>query len=113
MALTAAAAAVGGAGFAVCAALWDTTLQQEIPQEVLSRVSSYDWFGTLALQPVGFALAGPLASLLGLRTVLFGAAAVGTLEIMCVLAVRSVRELTASQPAETRSASETSPAASS
>ena len=96
---TAAVAAVGGAGFALCGTLWDTTLQQQVPTEVLSRVSAYDWFGSVALLPVGYALAGPMAALIGARTALFGAAAVMALEVVCVLAVPSVRELTA--PART------------
>ncbi len=94
--LTAAVAAVGGAGFALCGTLWDTTLQQQVPTEVLSRVSAYDWFGSVALLPVGYALAGPMAALIGVRTALFGAAAVMALEVICVLAVPSVRQLTAS-----------------
>jgi hypothetical protein len=42
--------------------LFETTLQRHIPRHALSRVSSYDWFGSLALQPIGLALMGPLAS---------------------------------------------------
>jgi hypothetical protein len=92
-------AAIGGAGFALCGTLWDTTLQQQVPTEVLSRVSAYDWFGSVALLPVGYAVAGPMAALIGARTTLFGAAAVMALEVICVLAVPSVRGLTA--PART------------
>ena len=62
-------------------------------------MSAYDWFGSVALLPVGYALAGPMAALIGARTALFGAAAVMALEVVCVLAVPSVRELTA--PART------------
>jgi hypothetical protein len=96
VALTAAVATLGGAGFALCGTLWDTTMQQQVSTEVLSRVSAYDWFGSVALLPVGYALAGPMADLIGARTALFGAAAVMTLEVICVLAVPSVRRLTAS-----------------
>ena len=39
--------------------LWDTTYQQEIPHEKLSRLSAYDAIGSWALMPVGFAVAGP------------------------------------------------------
>lgn len=44
------AAAMFGAGVAsdVFGVLWATTIQREIPEQVLSRVSSYDWFGSLA-----------------------------------------------------------------
>ena len=37
----------------------------------LSRVSSYDWFGSLAFQPLGFAIWGPVAELAGVSTTLW------------------------------------------
>ena len=49
----------GGAAFAN--ALWFTTLQERIPPESISRVSAYDWMGSLALLPLGYLAAGPLA----------------------------------------------------
>ena len=58
---------------------WETALAHHIPPSVLSRVSSYDWMGSLALLPVGFVLAGPLASLLGARVVLGAGGALGVL----------------------------------
>jgi hypothetical protein len=73
-------------------------MQQQVPSEVLSRVSAYDWFGSVALLPVRYALAGPLAALIGTRTALFGAGAVMALEVICVLAVPGVRGLTAPAP---------------
>ena len=39
--------------------------QRRIPQESLSRVSSYDWFGSLLFNPLGLALAGPIAAAIG------------------------------------------------
>ncbi len=33
--------------------LWETTLQQHVPPASLSRVSAYDWFGSLLGQPLG------------------------------------------------------------
>lgn len=60
----AAAAAVSGIGIAVFGTLWDTALQQHIPAAALSRVSAYDWLGSVALIPLGNALSGPLASTL-------------------------------------------------
>ena len=38
---------------------------RHIPADALSRVSSYDWMGSLALLPLGFAIAGPVASVIG------------------------------------------------
>ncbi|MGH3103610.1 MAG: MFS transporter, partial [Gaiellaceae bacterium] len=39
-------------------ALWDTMLQQHVPRETISRVSSYDWVISLVFMPVGYMLAG-------------------------------------------------------
>jgi MFS family permease len=73
---------------------WETALARHIPPSVLSRVSSYDWMGSLALLPVGFILAGPLASLLGARVVLGAGGALGMVATLVTLLPRSTRELT-------------------
>jgi MFS family permease len=57
----AAGAFVGGGGLAALSALRETTIQREIPPEMLSRVGAYDWFGMLACVPIGCALVGVLA----------------------------------------------------
>jgi hypothetical protein len=54
-------------GFAIT--LWDTMLMQRVPQQMLSRVISMDWFGSLGLLPAG----------LGIWAALSGLAAPGTL----------------------------------
>ncbi len=59
------AAALGGASLGFFDPLWETSVQTQVPPEVLSRVSSYDWFGSLAFTPIGYALAGPYALLVG------------------------------------------------
>lgn len=84
---------LAGAGNLVFNALWETALQRHIPARALSRVSAYDWFGSLAFQPVGLAIAGPAAALLGTSTTLW-IAALGSLaaSAMCV-ATPSVRAL--------------------
>ena len=41
-------------------------MQSQLPPEVLSRASAYDWFGSMVFLPLGFALAGTLAHLLGI-----------------------------------------------
>ncbi|MFJ8629689.1 hypothetical protein [Streptomyces sp. NPDC093568] len=50
--------------------LWSTTLQQKIPEESLSRVSSYDWFGSLSLASLGLLVAGPVAEATSLTAAL-------------------------------------------
>ncbi len=48
--------------------LWQTALQQNIPPESLSRVSSYDWLGSTSLGPLALAGVGALVSVVGLET---------------------------------------------
>lgn len=70
-----------------------TTLQEYVPPESLSRVSSIDWLLSVGLQPIGFALAGPLAETIGLSATLACAAAWSVVSTAVVLAVPSVRNL--------------------
>ena len=90
--------ALAGAGLAVHLALWFTVFQQNVPPEAVSRVSSYDSFGSFVLGPLGAALAGPVASLVGIRTTLIGAAAVIALTEAIVFAQPSVHAIRAPEP---------------
>ncbi len=73
--------------------LWETTLQQHIPPASLSRVSAYDWFGSLLCQPLGLALAGVVAAGIGMGRTLWIAAAVDLAAVAALLAAPSVRRL--------------------
>jgi MFS family permease len=88
-----AAAALAGVGIEVFQVLWDTTLQQEIPHEKLSRVSSYDALGSFVLIPLGLAVAGPVAEAAGTRPTILGAAALSLTATLAVLLVRDVRTI--------------------
>jgi MFS family permease len=86
---------VGGAGIAVFGVMWETTMAREIPAHALSRVSAYDAMGSFLLQPIGLAVTGPLASVLGVRgELLVGASAIvlPTVAVMCVPDVFRRRE---------------------
>jgi predicted MFS family arabinose efflux permease len=69
--LLAVAAFVAGVGMMLGNTVWEATLQREIPSEALGRVSAYDWFGALALKPVGLALWGPVAVATGVSSALW------------------------------------------
>jgi predicted MFS family arabinose efflux permease len=92
-------ALLGGLGLEVFGVLWDTTLQREIPGERLSRVSSYDYFGSFVLNPVGLALAGPLAEAIGTAEAMWVATAVVFAAIAPLPALPGVRSLTYRSPA--------------
>jgi MFS family permease len=89
------AAAVGFGASGFSNAVWFTALQERIPREALSRVSSYDWLGSIALQPAGFALAGPLAAVIGVPATLLASAAVQASACVAVSLTPSVRDLRA------------------
>jgi predicted MFS family arabinose efflux permease len=93
--VTAGAALLAGAGLAVANNLWETTQQRHVPEELLSRVSSYDWFGSLAAVPVGMVLWGPIADQIGVSTALWIAFWLQLTSILILLAVREIRELPA------------------
>jgi MFS family permease len=73
--------------------LWDTAVQQEIPQEKLSRVSSYDALGSWVLMPLGFIVAGPVGAAFGARATFIGAAVLTVVATGLVLLSRDVRTL--------------------
>ncbi|CAM5333952.1 MFS transporter [Streptomyces griseorubiginosus] len=88
---------VAGATVEVFGVSWMTALHQEIPEDKLSRVSAYDWFGSVALMPLAAALAGPAESAFGRGTALWGCAglvAAVTAAVLCVPDVRNLRRST-------------------
>jgi MFS family permease len=88
-------ALIGGAVLSLAEILYETTQAQQIPPETLSRVIAYDWLGSLALEPLGLALVGPVAAGLGISTTLWLSAVALTLLQAAVLLVPSVRRLEA------------------
>lgn len=81
------------AAITVSNTLWETVLQQRIPQASLSRVSSYDWMVSLVFQPLAFVLVGPLAATIGEVPTLLLATAIGLVANVGVLLVPSVRNM--------------------
>lgn len=89
----AAGALVAGVTLSLAQVLYETVAAEQIPQQSLSRVLAYDWFGSLALEPLGLALIGPLAAGAGLSTTLWISAALILVCQLPVLAVPAVRRL--------------------
>jgi MFS family permease len=80
-------------GVTVFFTMWEVNLQEHIPAEALSRVSSWDYLSGAALMPVGTALAGPMAAALGAQSTLLGMSGLGVTAALAFLAVPSVRSL--------------------
>ncbi|MGY4858804.1 MFS transporter [Cryobacterium sp. AP23] len=85
---------LGGLAIEQFGVAWDQSLQQNVPQEKLARVYSYDAVGSFIAIPVGEILVGPLAHTYGTTPVLLGCAAVIVVASLAALSVRSVRRLT-------------------
>ena len=96
------AALAAGLGLELYGVFWDTTLQQHIPEEKLSRVSSYDVLGSFALIPIGVATMGPIAGAIGVEETLLGAAVVVVVATIAVVCVGDVRNLRRLEPRPTR-----------
>jgi MFS family permease len=82
-----------GGGLEIFGVSWTTILQQEIPPEKLSRVSSYDALGSYALAPAGIAIAGPLAAAFGPSAVLTAGGALVALLPLLALLLPEIRNL--------------------
>ena len=87
-------AALGsGFAFALGSVVWDTTLQRKVAPEKLARVASYGWMGAMVFLPAGYALAGPIAAAIGLKTYLVFAATWIVVSTLFVIRLRAVREV--------------------
>ncbi|MEU0050926.1 MFS transporter [Streptomyces sp. NPDC006184] len=89
----AAGAALAGAGMSFWGVMWATSVQTQVPADVLNRIHAYDVAGSLAMMPIGQALAGPAAGALGAGHVLLIAGAVSLVVAAALLAVPAIRDL--------------------
>ena len=87
------AAAVGSAD-----TFWETALQQHVPPDAISRISSYDWMGSLVIAPLGFGLIGFVSVGLGVVRTLVGVAVIAVLIHVLMLVPRTVRGLARLEP---------------
>ncbi|MFE9612487.1 MFS transporter [Streptomyces sp. NPDC006012] len=89
----AAGAAVAGAGLSFWGVMWATSVQTQVPPDVLNRIHAYDVAGSLAMLPVGQALAGPAAGALGTGHVLLAAGVMSLVVAASLLLVPPIRNL--------------------
>ncbi|WP_425465178.1 MFS transporter [Nocardioides humi] len=93
-----AGAFVHGVGLQLFSVNWDLAIQQNIREDMLARVYSFDLVGSFVCRPLGLALTGPVALLVGTRTWLIVVAAVIGLSSLAALGAPSVRQLTRGRP---------------
>ncbi len=92
--LLALGSAIFGIALAFVNVLLQTSLQESIPQDFRSRIGSMVGLVAMSLGPIGFALCGPAARLIGTqRTLGFGACSL-LLSVAALLASRDIRQFT-------------------
>jgi MFS family permease len=84
-----------GIGIGAFGIAWETSLQQHIPNRLLSRVASYDDLGSFVAIPLGQLSAAPMASLFGAANVTLAGGILYFVAAALPLAARSVRHLVA------------------
>lgn len=95
-------AAILGVVWGMFDPFWLTAMQREVPTDMISRVSSYDFLGSLAFYPAGLALSGPVSGLIGIPATLWLSAGMAVAVSLFWLSwkdVRAVHEL-GPRPAE-------------
>ncbi|WNI19800.1 MFS transporter [Streptomyces sp. ITFR-21] len=84
---------VAGAGTAYWGVNWATSVQTQVPNDILNRIHAYEVAGSVAMVPVGQALAGPAAAAFGADRVLRTGGVVAVAVAAALLAVPAVRDL--------------------
>ena len=78
---------VCGLMFSAAQVLWGTLLQRRVPAAMLGRVSSLDFFVSLALMPLSMAIAGPVGETIGIPTAFLLAGLIPTVLAVATLAI--------------------------
>ncbi|WAL96408.1 MFS transporter [Streptomyces sp. Je 1-369] len=84
---------VGGASMAFWGVMFHTSVQTHVPVQFLGRVHAYDAAGSLMMKPVGQALAGPMAGVIGAVQLLHFATGIGIVVCLILLSLPAVRNL--------------------
>ncbi|MBB5936450.1 MFS transporter [Streptomyces zagrosensis] len=84
---------VVGIGITFWGVMWATSVQTQVPGEVLNRVHAYEVAGSVGMFPVGSALAGPAAEAFGTDRVLQVGIVVALLTAAALLVARPIRTL--------------------
>jgi MFS family permease len=84
---------IGWAGLTFLNEVWNATIPQLIPHDVLARANSFDWLLSIIAMPIGFAVSGPVADRIGIPTTLVTAAAIMAVPCFLITLVPGVRRI--------------------
>ena len=93
-----AGAALHGVGLELFSVSWDLAIQQNVDEDKLARVYSFDAVGSFVCRPIGLAITGPVAAVTGNTAWLLVVAAVMAGSSVLSLAAPSVRALVRRTP---------------
>jgi MFS family permease len=85
---------VYNAGLIVLNELWTSTEQQLIPADALARVVSWDWLASLSSLPIGYAIAGPVAGVFGIRYAFAFGVTLTIVPVLALVCLPSLRRIT-------------------
>ncbi|PRT07481.1 MFS transporter [Bacillus wiedmannii] len=83
--------AIEGFGMMIFGLIWETSLQELVPEEAFGRVASLDMLGSFALLPLGYVVVGWLATVIGGEITIIALAILVLVTIGIALAVPSIR----------------------
>lgn len=96
-------ASLAGIGLDIAIVCWNTAIQEQLPEAMIGRVSSFSSIGELAAVPLGYILVGVTATTLGTTYVLITSAilmTVATLVLLFAPSVWNVRRVATNQTNE-------------
>ncbi|MFC3574469.1 MFS transporter [Streptomyces yaanensis] len=85
--------AVSGIGWAFWGVQWSTTVQTQIPEDKLNRISAYEIAGSILAVPLGQVIAGPAGSAVGVHQLLLLAALMSAGCAAALIATAPIRRL--------------------
>jgi predicted MFS family arabinose efflux permease len=84
-------AVISGLAMGAQFVILQTTMQSTVPAPVLARVAAFDLLGSELGQPAGYAIAGPVGAVVGIRLLLTGCAAVAFAAVLPFAAAPALR----------------------
>ncbi|EON23316.1 major facilitator transporter [Nocardioides sp. CF8] len=84
---------IAGAALSALGLAWNLTVQEKVPEHMLSRIMAIDGFFSFVAMPIGQVLVGPLSSQFGIRGVELGSVALCILVMLVGLSVPAIRNL--------------------
>ena len=71
--------------------VWGTLMSTRVPADLRGRVHSLDWFVSIGLTPISFALTGPISAAIGIETTLVLAGALPAVACAVLFVVARLR----------------------